>query len=388
MFAIILGLSFIFSATANAADSRATGDLGVVIERASGSALIVEHSHHQLLAKINELGDLSHVSVVFSRDQHYAYIFGRDGGLSKIDLIEDEINQRIIQAGNSIGGAISQDGKLIAVSNYEPGGIKIFSSEDLHLIADIPASYGEGKLSKTVGLVDAPHQQLVVSLFDAGEIWLINLQNPMQPQIQKFKNIGKQPYDGFLTQDGRYYIAGLFGESGLALLDLWNPQLGVKRILTDYGQHEPELPVYKMPHLEGWSTTGEWLFIPALHQQEVWVINRHNWQLHQRIKMAGQPVFVSAQPDGQQIWVNFAFPNNHLVQIIDVANLTVKKTLTVGKAVLHFEFTPKGEQIWMAVRDDNLVKIYDTLTFTQIAELAADKPNGIFFSHRAYKIGF
>ena len=83
--------------------------------------------------------------MVFSRDQRYAYIFGRDGGLSKIDLLQDKLDKRIIQAGNSIGGAISQDGKLIAVSNYTPGGVKVFSSDTLELVADIPADYGDGK---------------------------------------------------------------------------------------------------------------------------------------------------------------------------------------------------------------------------------------------------
>ncbi|NOQ36620.1 MAG: protein nirF, partial [Methylococcaceae bacterium] len=51
------------------AEPRATGDLGVVIERAEGSALIIEHSQQTILKQIKNLGDLSHASVVFSRDQ-------------------------------------------------------------------------------------------------------------------------------------------------------------------------------------------------------------------------------------------------------------------------------------------------------------------------------
>jgi protein NirF len=369
------------------AEPRATGDLGLIIERAQGSVQIIEHSHQTSLAKITDLGDLSHASVVFSRDQRYAYVFGRDGGLTKIDLLNDEISKRIIQAGNSIGGAISQDGKLIAVSNYTPGGVKIFSSETLELIADIPAEYDNGKLSKTVGLVDAPNHHFVVSLFDAGEIWLMNVKNPAKPEITKFKNIGKQPYDALLTPDGRYYMAGLFGEKGLALLDLWQPEKGVKHILANYGKNEATLPVYKMPHLEGWTVTDDFVFIPAIGQHEVLVMDKHTQQLLKRIPVAGQPVFVMAQPDGRQIWVNFAFPDNQSVQIIDVKDLAVKKLLTPGKAVLHLEFTPRGEQVWMAVRDDDLIVVYDTESFAQIARLPADKPSGIFFSNRANKIG-
>jgi protein NirF len=379
-------LSLLFCYNSHA-ELRATGDLGIVIERAKGSALIINTSQRSTLAKIESLGDLSHASVVFSRDQRYAFVFGRDGGLSKIDLLQDKVAKRIIQAGNSIGGAISQDGHLIAVSNYTPGGVKIFSTETLQLVAEIPAEYDANKLSKVVGLVDAPNQHFVFSLFDAGEIWSVDMNNPKTPIIKKFKNIGKQPYDALLTPDGRYYIAGLFGEQGLALLDLWNPETGVIRILPNYGKEDEKSPVYKMPHLEGWAVAGDFMLIPAIGQHEVLVIDKHKWTLVKRIPVAGQPVFVMARPDGRHIWVNFAFPDNQQLQIIDAKDLTVIKSLTPGKAVLHMEFTPRGEEVWVSVRDDNQLIIYDTENFDEIKRLPAEKPSGIFFSSRAHKMG-
>ena len=381
----LLGFLLSFNALA---ELRATGDLGVVIEREDGAALIINTTEHKQLARIDPLGDLSHASVVFSRDQRYAYIFGRDGGLSKIDLLQDKLDKRIVQAGNSIGGAISQDGKLVAVSNYTPGGVKVFSADTLELVADIPADYGDGKRSKVVGLVDAPGQRFVFSLFDAGEIWTLDVKNPQKPVVEKFKNIGKEPYDALITADGRYYIAGLFGESGLALLDLWNTGSGVKRILPDYVKPEEQLPVYKMPHLEGWAVAGDTVFVPAIGKHEVLVIDKRSWKLIKAIPVAGQPVFVMVRPDGRQVWVNFAMPDNNQLQVIDVKDLSLSKTLTPGNAVLHMEFTPRGEQVWVAVRDDNQVVVYDTDTFKEVARLPAQKPNGIFFSSRAHKIGF
>ncbi|MCF6204841.1 MAG: protein nirF [Methylococcaceae bacterium] len=369
------------------AELRATGDLGLVIERATNSALIINTSKKSILSKIESLGDLSHASVVFSRDQRYAFIFGRDGGLSKIDLLQDKVEKRIIQAGNSIGGAISQDGRLIAVSNYTPGGIKVFSTETLQLVADIPAKYGNNKLSKVVGLVDAPNQQFIFSLFDAGEIWLVDMNIPNKPTIKKFKEIGQQPYDALLTPDGRYYISGLFGEQGLALLDLWNQDSGVKRILSGYGKEDEKRPVYKMPHLEGWAVAGDFMLIPAIGRHEVLVVDKQQWTLVKRIPVAGQPVFVMARPDGRQVWVNFAFPDNQQLQIIDTKNLSIIKSLTPGKAVLHMEFTPRGEDVWVSVRDNNQVVVYDTNSFKEVKRLIAEKPSGIFFSSRANKIG-
>ena len=189
---------------------RGTGDLGVVIERASGSVQIVDTSKLVAIASVKGLGDLSHASLVYSRDGRYAYVFGRDGGLSKVDLLRGVVERRVMQAGNSIGGAISQDGKLVAAQNYAPGGVKVFSADTLELIADVPATYGSAGLrSKVVGLADAPGSRFVWSLFEAGEIWIGDFSDPQLPRIEKFRNAGREPYDGLVTPDGRYYLAGL-----------------------------------------------------------------------------------------------------------------------------------------------------------------------------------
>lgn len=385
--ALILALSLLTAFNSHA-EPRGTGDLGLVIEREQGSVLLVNTTSATTLSRISQLGDLSHASVVFSRDQRFAYVFGRDGGLSKIDLLQDKLEKRIVQSGNSIGGAISQDGKVIAVSNYTPGGVKLFSADTLELLAEIPAVYGDdNKLSKVVGLVDAPGQKFVCSLFEGNQIWLIDAKNPRQPKVQKFNDIGKQPYDALLTPDGHFYAAGLFGEKGLALLDLWQPEQGVEHILADYGKDDEQTPVYKMPHLEGWTVAGDLLFVPAVGQHEVLVIDKRDWQLVKRIPVAGQPVFVMSRPDARQVWVNFAFPDNQLLQVIDVKDFSVLKTLQPGKAVLHMEFTPRGEAVWVAVRDEDKVVVYDTEDFKQTAQLAAQKPSGIFFSNRANQLG-
>jgi protein NirF len=368
--------------------ARGTGDLGIVIERATGSVQVIETSSNTSIGNIEGLGDLSHASAVYSRDGRYAYIFGRDGGLSKIDIVDKVMVKRILQSGNSIGGAISQDGTLVAVSNYTPGGVKIFDSDSLDLVADIPATYGNGKLqSKVIGLVDAPGQKFVFSLWDAGEIWVADMSDPGKPEIRKYKDIGKNPYDALITPDGRYYIAGLFGEDGMALLDLWNPDAGVKRILDGYGKGEEKLPVYKMPHLEGWAIAGHYAFVPAVGHHEVLVINTLDWTQAGRIKVHGQPVFVMARPDGRHVWVNFAVPNNDTLQVIDTQSLQIIKTLTPGKGVLHMEFEPRGEEVWTSVRDEDRVAVFDTETFEQLVTIKASKPSGIFFTSRAHRTG-
>jgi len=370
------------------APPRGTGDLGLVVERAIGRLQLVESTGNTVLDGIEGLGDLSHASMVYGRDGRFAYVFGRDGGLTKVDLLCRRIDRRVVQAGNSIGGAISQDGRLVAVANYQPGGVKVFAANTLELLAEIPAEYGEGKRAKVVGLEDAANSRFAFSLFEAGEIWLADLSDPRRPQITKFKDIGREPYDALVTPDGRYYIAGLFGEDGLVLLDLWHPERGTRRILNGYGRGEQALPVYKMPHLEGWAMAGRYAYIPAIGRHEVLVIDTDSWTESARIPVAGQPVFVIARPDGRHVWVNFALPDNGTVQVIDTETRSIVHTMQPGKAVLHMEFTPRGEHVWLSARDDDRVLVYDTATFARLAELPADKPSGIFFTARAFRIGF
>lgn len=369
------------------APPRGTGDLGLVVERAAGRLEVIETTGHSVLGRIEGLGDLSHASIVYSRDGRYGFVFGRDGGLTKVDLLCRHIERRVMQAGNSIGGAISQDGRLIAVENYTPGGVKVFSAETLDLLADIPTEYADGKRAKVVGLADAPGNRFVFSLFEAGEIWVADLSDPQRPAVEKFRGVGKEPYDALITPDGRYYLAGLFGEDGLALLDLWHPERGVRRVLDGYGRGEEKLPVYKMPHLRGWALAGRYAYLPAVGRHEVLVVDTTTWTEAARIQVAGQPVFVMARPDGRQVWVNFALPDNDTVQVIDTESRTIASTLKPGKAVLHLEFTPRGEAVWISARDDDRVIVYDTASFVPLAEIQADKPSGIFLTTRAFRIG-
>ncbi len=382
---VVLALSALLAGCATAV--RGTGDLGVVVERAAGRIQVVETSGMTRLATIDGFGDLSHASVVFARDGRYAYVFGRDGGLTRVDLLNAKVTHRTIQAGNSIGGAITQDGRVVAAQNYEPGGIRLFDAATLEPLADIPAIGPDGRRSKVVGLADLPGKRLAASLFEAGEIWIIDVADPRHPKVTKLP-AGKQPYDGLVTPDGRWYLAGLFGEDGLALVDLWQTPPAARHVLSGYGRGSAPLPVYKMPHLRGWAMAQGKAWLPAIGRHEVLIADTANaWQEAGRVEVAGQPVFVMAQPDGRQVWVNFAFPNNETVQVIDTATRKVVRTLKPCRGVLHMEFTPKGEAVWLSCRDDNRVVVYDTTTYEQLTTLPADHPSGIFFTSRTQRFG-
>ncbi|WP_170789305.1 cytochrome D1 domain-containing protein [Ruegeria lacuscaerulensis] len=377
---LILTLAATLLMTTAQAEPTATGDLGLVIERAKGSVLLVDQSDRAALARIEGLGDLSHASLVYSPDERFAYVFGRDGGLTKVDIVTRQIVNRAVQAGNAIGGAISDDGKLVAVSNYEPGGVRVFDADTLDMVADIPTD------SKTIGLVDAPGRRFVFTMWDTGETWIADFSKG-DPAITKIPNMGKNPYDALITANGRTYITGLFGEDGLTALDLWAETPEPIRVLPNYGRGQEEMPVYKMPHLEGWALSGREFVLPAVGHHEVLWIDADTLTETGRTQTHGQPVFAMARPDGRQVWVNFAHPLNDTVQVIDSVSKEIIHEFKPGPAVLHMEFTPRGHEVWISVRDANKVMVYDTQSFEKLREIEADSPSGIFFTARAHKTG-
>ena len=377
---LALGLLASLFISAAHAEPTATGDLGLVIERATGTVVLVDQSDRAALARIDGLGDLSHASLVYSPDERFAYVFGRDGGLTKVDIVTRQIANRVVQAGNAIGGAISDDGTLVAVSNYEPGGVRIFDADTLEMVADIPTD------SKTIGLVDAPGRKFVFTMWDTGETWIADMSGT-EPQITRIENMGDRPYDALITANGRTYITGLFGEDGLTALDLWSDTPEPIRVLPNYGRGQEEMPVYKMPHLEGWALTGSEFVLPAVGHHEVLWVDATTLTETGRTKTHGQPVFAMARPDGRQVWVNFAHPLNDTIQVIDTVSKEIIHEFKPGPAVLHMEFTPRGHEVWLSVRDAGKVMIYDTQTFEKKGEIDADSPSGIFFTARAHRTG-
>ncbi|WP_149141656.1 cytochrome D1 domain-containing protein [Gemmobacter caeruleus] len=359
---------------------QATGDLGLVIERATGSLLLIDRSDRAALGRIEGLGDLSHASMTYSPDERFAYVFGRDGGLSKVDLIDRKVVARTLQAGNSIGGAISDDGRLVAVSNYEPGGVKVFDAETLAPVADIPAA------GKTIGLVDLPGRRFAWTVWDTGEVFVGDFSAPA-PQVTMIGNAGKNPFDAVLTADAHTYLVGLFGEKGVTAFDLWSDAPQPEKFLTDYGKTGEDMPVYKMPHLQGWAFTEGQFALPAVGRHEVLWVDSETHAERGTTPVHGQPVFIIAQPASPYVWVNFATPLNDTVQVIDSRDHSVVATLTPGKAILHMEFAPRGAEVWISSRDDNKVLIYDTRSREKLAEIAAQSPSGIFFTARAHQPG-
>lgn len=145
----------------------------MVIERATGSVQVVDNDARTSLARIEGLGDLSHASVVFSRDGRHAYVFGRDGGLTKVDLLTQRIERRVMQAGSSIGEAISTNGRVVAAQSTSRAASSSSMPTRWSCWPTFPRAARTARPPRWWGWPIC-RASAAFSLFDAGEIWVVD----------------------------------------------------------------------------------------------------------------------------------------------------------------------------------------------------------------------
>ncbi|MDH7499165.1 MAG: cytochrome D1 domain-containing protein [candidate division NC10 bacterium] len=367
-----------------------TGALLVIVERDHSSVVVVDSLRHEMLGRISDLGILHHATLSFSHDARYAYLVTRDGWLNKLDLLTLTCPARVKVGESSIGLAVTQDHRFVAVANYKPPEVKILDAETLAMVHSVPAykeEDGKQVASRTVGLVDAAGNQLIFSLMDADGIWVLDANRPDFPVTKKFWNIGRMPYDALLTPDGRNYIVGLYHSDHLARLDTWTLDRVEEISLKEPVGESPKVEVRKVPHLGGWAVANNLLFAPVVGEERLAVYEVGTWRLVKSIDLAGTPMFAMASPDGRYVWVNFSGTHHRFLQVIDSLKLEAVKTLDIGDRVFHMGFSPKGKHIYVSCYQENQVVVLDTHTFQRVKEIPVHGPSGIFSTVRAHILG-
>jgi len=392
----LLGVLFIVLSGVSSAENMVTygtASLMLVVERESGSVIVIDSREHKFLGRITGLGNLVHGTIKFSPDGRYAYVIGRDASVSKIDLLTLEIVKQAKGGEDSVGGVMSQDGRYIALSNYIPGEVRILSAETLETIKKIPAVRnhpdGRQETSRVVGLVDAPGNLLIFSLMDSNGLWIVDAGSKDFPIIKEFWDIGETPYDGLLTPDGRYYLVGLLKSDWIGLLDTWDIT-EVKKIPTIKIGEETKgetVPLWKIPHLKGWAIAGNMAVLPAVQREVALIYDTRDWHLVKEIPLVGTALYTVASPDNRYVWVDLVGKNGDVIQIIDMKTLEVIKTFSPGKGATHPQFTPKGNAVYISLMDEDKVVVYDPIKVEKIKEIPAKRPSGIFSTERAHKFG-
>jgi len=389
-----LTLSFLAASLSACATPAGVGARIYVVQRESESLAIYDAAAGKILpAAIQKLGNMRHATMVFSKDLRWGYLATRNGLLSRIDLATGEQAGAVQTSENSIGIAISQDGRYVAVAEYTPGGVTIVDAVSLKILKQIPATVqadGREHRSRTTGLVDTAGNRFVFSLMDGNEIWILDASREDFPVEHRFQTAAPNPFDATLTPEGRYYLAGHFESDRISLLDLWHPEAGVREVSVrdprlDFDRTAP----IKMPHMEAWAISGDDVYVPLVGEKRLAVLDRRMWVFQRSVPVRGNPVYVTMSPTQRELWVTFSgAEDDRFIEVIDTETGKVVHTIEAGRKIYHLVFSPRGDEVYVSANQDDRFLVFDASSKRLKREFHLKSPSGIFGPWRAYQIGF
>ena len=240
---------------AAAAELRGTGDLGLVVERATGSRAGRRDDAAHGRSAASRAWAISRMPRSCSRATSAIAYRLRPRWRPDQDRPARAADRPARGAGRQLRSAAPSPttARWSRSPNYEPGGVRVFDAGTLAPVADIPAAeVADGKRSKVVG----PRRCARARASSAASTTPARSGSPTlarsgEPRRStRFPDVGKLPYDGNVTPDGRHYLAGLFGEDGARACSICGSRReGRAASSTATASGEEPLPVYKMPHL-------------------------------------------------------------------------------------------------------------------------------------------
>lgn len=350
-------------------------ELMLVVEKDAEKLLAIDGTTHKAVGRVHDVGFQPHTSV-YSSDGKYMYIISRDGWLTKIDLATLEPVVSVLVGKNSRGTAITDNDKYVAIGNYEPGNLVILDAISMEILKTIPLTMEkDGKqIESRAGAVVEDGNRIIVALKDGTSVWAIDTDQPGFPVTHKFSDIGEgKPalHDGFLTPDGSYYIVASQGSKTAWVLDL----VTMKSIA--------EVETGETPHTGPGAAWGKYIYVPALGEGLITVIDTTTWKPAKYIKTGGPGLFVrsySKDPTYPYVWADTAFGDRKdEIYVIDArVNEIIKTIIPVkGESSWHPEFTYDGKFVYVVSQSANEVEVYDAFTFEIVKRIKSDTPSAI-----------
>ena len=142
------------------------------------------------------------------------------------------------------------------------------------------------------------------------------------------------------------------------MIDLWEPQPKVRRILGGYGRGEEPLPVFKMPHLRGWAVAGRHAYLPAIGRHEVLVVDTETWAEvgpHPRRRPAGVRDGAARRPPGLGQLRRPRLPPRAGDRHADAQGREDARAR--ARPCCTWSSRRKGEAVWISSRDANRVSV-------------------------------
>lgn len=181
--------------------------------------------------------------------------------------------------------------------------------------------------------------------------------------------VGRSPHEAFFRPDGREVWVSVRGEDYIAVLDG-----------TTY-KETGRIPVPNGPGMTIFSPDGKYGYICSSFSPETVVIDTTSKQIVGRVKQES-PFCpdIAATPDGKQVWLTLKDIGK--VMVFDAKPpFAVLKSFATGAITNHVNIakTPRGQFAYVTVGTENVVKVFRTDNFAQVAAIPVGAlPHGLW----------
>jgi YVTN family beta-propeller protein len=181
--------------------------------------------------------------------------------------------------------------------------------------------------------------------------------------------VGRSPHEAFYTPDGKEVWVTVRGENYVSVLDAASFE-EKSRIITPGG-----------PGMQIFSPDGKYGYVCSSFNPETVVIDTATKQIVGRVKQ-DSPFCpnIAASPDGKQVWMTLKDVGRTMV--FDARPpFSVIKSFDTGPITNHVNFatTKKGSFAYVTVGGLNVVKVFRTDDFSQVATVpVGELPHGIW----------
>ena len=290
-----------------------------------------------------------------------------------IDLKTMTAYRHVAVVGGPHEAAVSPDGRLVLVTNYNKPGVG--QQKTLSLIA-LPS----GDTVKTIdlGVYRAPHDvrwvdaaRVVVTVEGSQALLLVNVTNGAVERVFK-TGLAVSHMLALSTDRTRLYCSNM-RDGSISAFDFAT------------GAKLKDVPTGKECEGVGVTPDGRWVWAGNRAEDTISIVDTRSLEVVKRIPSPGFPYRVQFTPDGTRALVPHA--NASSLVVADVATQTILKSIPLAMTKVEKPSTagvfphPDNRHAFVTVRNDNSMLVLDLTTGTTLARVEVqNSPDGVTYS--------
>lgn len=210
------------------------------------------------------------------------------------------------------------------------------------------------------------HRTLAVVSIGSNSVSFVDTQTNL---VKHVTYVGRSPHEAFFTPDGREVWVSVRGEDYIAVLDG-----------TTY-RETARIQLPNGPGMTIFSPDGNLGYVCSSFSPETVIVSTATRQIVGRVKQESPfcPA-IAATPEGRQVWLTLKDVGRTMVFAAQ-APFNVLKVIDTGPITNHVNFvrTTRGQFAYVTVGGLNLVKVFRTDTFEQVAAISVGAlPHGLW----------